>query len=150
MDKPQKATDVDVSVVRAACDVNFFGLIQITTAFLPLLLSRPSPSPLPNILVISTDMASNTFQARPGASLHFVAYNTSKAAANSYTIALASELKGKAVVNALTPGFTSTKLNNFGEGGKTPKDAAELLALWALEEQKSGLFIGPDGKEFPW
>lgn len=106
----------------------------------------------PNILNISTDMASNAFQALPDSALHVVAYNTSKAAANSYTIALANELKGKAVVNALTPGFTTTKLNNHatGPGAKTPEQAAELIAKWALQEQKSGLFIGPDGNEFPW
>lgn len=81
-------------------------------------------------------MASNAFQARPESQLHVVAYNTSKAAANSYTIALARELKGKAVVNTATPGFTTTKLNFFSEGGRTPKEAAEGLAVWALETDK--------------
>lgn len=148
MTKPQGATDVDVAVVRAACEVNLFGLIQTTTTFLPLVLKAPKP----NILNISTDMASNTQQALPNSYLHVVAYNTSKAAANSYTIALASELKGKAVVNALTPGFTTTKLNGYatGPGAKTAEEAAVLISKWVLEEEKSGLFIGPDGKEFPW
>ena len=148
MNKPQNATNVDVAVVREACEVNFFGLIQTTTTLLPLVLKSSKP----NILTISTDMASNTYQARPESYLHVVAYNTSKAAANSYTIALANELKGKAIVNALTPGFTTTKLNGFatGPGAKTPEQAAELISKWVLEEEKSGLFIGPDGNEFPW
>jgi len=146
LNKPQNATNVDIEVVREAMEINLFGLIQTTTTLLPLVLKSTKP----NILVISTDMASNTFQARPDSALHVVAYNTSKAAANSYTIALANELKGKAIVNALTPGFTTTKLNGYGQGGKTPLQAAELIAKWALEEQKSGLFIGPDGNEFPW
>lgn len=148
MNKPQNATNVDVAVVREACEVNLFGLIQTTTTLLPLVLKSSKP----NILTISTDMASNTFQARPDSFLHVVAYNTSKAAANSYTIALANELKGKAIVNALTPGFTTTKLNGFatGPGAKTPEQAAELISKWVLEEEKSGLFIGPDGNEFPW
>ncbi|KZP14258.1 NAD(P)-binding protein [Athelia psychrophila] len=147
MTKPQGATNVDVAVVRAACEVNLFGLIQTTTTLLPLVLKSSKP----NILNISTDMASNTHQAHPGR-YHLVAYNTSKAAANSYTIALASELKGKAIVNALTPGFTTTKLNGYatGPGAKTAEEAAVLIAKWVLEEEKSGLFIGPDGNEFPW
>ncbi|KZP14254.1 NAD(P)-binding protein [Athelia psychrophila] len=148
LSKPQVATNVDVAVVRAACEVNLFGLIQTTTTLLPLVLKSSKP----NILNISTDMASNTYQARPDSFLHVVAYNTSKAAANSYTIALAHELKGKAIVNAVTPGRTTTKLNNYatGHGAKTPEEAAVLISKWVLEEEKSGLFIGPDGNEFPW
>lgn len=147
MNKPQNATNVDIATVREAMEINLFGLIQTTTTLLPLVLASNAK---PNILVISTDMASNTVQARPNSFLHVVAYNTSKAAANSYTIALANELKGKVIVNVLTPGFTTTKLNGHKEGGKTPAEAAELLAKWALEEEKSGLFIGPDGNEYPW
>ena len=78
-------------------------------------------------------MASNSRQARPDAHLHSVAYNTSKAAANSYTIALAQELKKDGIkVNAVTPGFTTTKLNFFADGGKTPAQGAEVLVPWAL------------------
>jgi len=147
LNKPQKATDIDVDVVREACDVNLFGLIQTCTTLLPLLLAS---SNTPHILNISTDMASNKFMADGSSPLHVVAYNASKAAANSYTIALAYELKGKVLVNALTPGFTTTKLNNHAAGGRTPEDAAQLIGKWALQEEKTGLFIGPDGNEFPW
>lgn len=136
MNKPQRATDVDVSVVREACEVNLFGLIETTTAFLPLLLKSKST---PTIVNVSTDMASNSYMASHDlpSFLHVVAYNTSKAAANSYTISLAHELKGKAVVIAHTPGFTTTKLNGHKEGGKTPKEAAEGIAIWALEDDAS-------------
>ena len=79
---------------------------------------------------------SNTIQARPNAGLHFAAYNTSKAAANSYTIALAQELRGEGIkVNAVTPGFTSTKLNNYRQGGKSAKAGAQVLLPWALLEK---------------
>ena len=46
---------------------------------------------------MSTDMASNAIQARTDARLHVIAYNTSKAAANSYTIALALELRKEGI-----------------------------------------------------
>ena len=127
----QNATTVSLSVVRDAFEPNFFGLIQTTTTFLPLL--RASPQAV--ILNVTTDMASNTLQSKSDR-LHVVAYNTSKAAANSYTIALAHELKGAGIkVNAVTPGFTSTKLNHFGEGGKSSKAGAEILLPWALLDQ---------------
>jgi NAD(P)-dependent dehydrogenase (short-subunit alcohol dehydrogenase family) len=83
-------------------------------------------------------MASNTIQAQPDSSLHVVAYNTSKAAANSYTVALAHELRQEGIkVNCVTPGFTSTKLNSYGDGGKTPVAGAKILLPWAL--------LGADG-----
>jgi len=149
LDRPQNATTVDVADVRAAFEPNFFGLIQTTMAFLPLL--RKSSQAV--ILNVTTDMASTTYQARPDSSYHAVAYNTSKAAANSYTVALAHELRQEGIkVNCITPGFTSTKLNSYGEGGKSPADGAKILLPWALlgADGATGLFIGPDGKEWPW
>lgn len=87
-------------------------------------------------------MASNTRQAQPGADLQFVAYNSSKAAANAYTVALAGELRAEGIkVNAVTPGFTSSKLNFFGQGGKTLLAGAQVLLPWALLDKD-----GPTGE----
>lgn len=81
-------------------------------------------------------MASNAIQAGPNPRLHVVAYNTSKAAANSYTIALAQELREEGIkVNAITPGLTASKLNNYLSGGNTTRGSAELLLSWALLEK---------------
>ena len=110
-------------------ETNFFGLVQTTITFLPLV--RKATNAV--ILNVSMDMASNTIQSRPDAKMHIVAYNTSKAAANSYTIALAQELKAEGIkVNAVTPGFTTSKLNHYLPGGKTTKASAEVLLPWAL------------------
>ena len=108
-------------------ETNFFGLVETTIAFLPLL--RKST----NAVIVNVATTSNTIQARPNAGFQVVAYNTSKSAVNSYTIALAQELKEEGIkVNAVAPGYTSTKLNNFGRGGKTAKAGAEVLLPWAL------------------
>ena len=129
MEEDQNATTISLSTIRDAMEANFFGLIQTTIAFLPLL--RKAMNAV--ILNVSIDMASNTIQSRPGAILHVVAYNTSKSAANSYTIALAQELKAEGIkVNAVTPGFTTTKLNHYAPGGKTMRASAEVLLPWAL------------------
>ncbi|KAM6497362.1 hypothetical protein JOM56_007835 [Amanita muscaria] len=140
-DKDQNATRVDVSVVRSSLEVNLIGLIQTTTTFLPLL--RLSPQAV--ILNVSSELASNTLQASANPAPHFVAYSTSKAAVNSYTIALAHELKKDGIkVNAVTPGFTSTKMNNYHEHGKTPAQGAESLLPWTLLDKD-----GPtDGTSF--
>jgi NAD(P)-dependent dehydrogenase (short-subunit alcohol dehydrogenase family) len=127
--KNQNASTADVSAIRDCVEVNLIGLVQTTTTFLPLL--RASKQAV--ILNVTTEMASNSLQAGPNALIHVVAYNTSKAAVNSYTIALAQELKKEGIkVNTVTPGFTSSKLNNFLEGGKTTRRGAEALLPWAL------------------
>ena len=119
-------------------ETNFFGLVQTTIAFLPLVRRAANLNGPGVILNVSIDMASNTLQSSPNArkTSHVVAYNTSKSAANSYTISLAQELKAEGIkVNAVTPGFTTTKLNFYRPGGKTMKEGAEVLLPWALLEK---------------
>ncbi len=137
MSEPQQASTVSLTTIRNAFEPNFYGLIQTTQAFLPLL--RAAPKGYACIVNNTTDMASNTHQAGPKASIHVVAYNTSKAAANSYSIALAKELEAEDIkVNLVTPGFTTTKLNGFRAGGKTTEGGASVLVPWAL--------LGPEDK----
>ncbi|KAG7087199.1 hypothetical protein E1B28_013180 [Marasmius oreades] len=156
LDQNQVASTVDLSVIRSAMETNLYGTIQTTQTFLPLLRAAAAAGnrPKPVILLNTTDMSSNTVQARPDAFLHVTAYNTSKAAANSYMIALSHELRGEGIlVNCITPGFTSTKLNNYGQGGGSTSEAGELLAKWSLLEGelkgKTGLFWSYKG-EFAW
>jgi len=147
LEENQNATSVSLSTIRDAMETNFFGLVQTTIAFLPLL--RKST----NGVIVNVATISNTVQARPNAGFQVVAYNTSKSAVNSYTIALAQELRAEGIkVNAVAPGFTSTKLNNFSRGGKTARAGAEVLLPWALLEKDGPTcrFIGGNGEECPW
>ncbi|KAJ7062481.1 hypothetical protein C8F01DRAFT_1056321 [Mycena amicta] len=155
MQAQQSASSPDIPAIRSTIETNLIGLIQTTTAFLPLLRSSATASSPSVILNVSTDMASNTFMASSKGYLHqALAYNTSKAAANAYTIALAREFKDKGEhvkVNAVTPGFTTTALNGFAAGGKTPEQGAETMLPWCLMDKdgKTGSF-GYDGGEWPW
>jgi NAD(P)-dependent dehydrogenase (short-subunit alcohol dehydrogenase family) len=150
MDKDQKAPTVSIQTLRNVFEPNFFGTVHTTQTLLPLIRKSDSGE----ILFVTTDMASNSYMAAGKANfLHHTAYNTSKAALNSYVIALAFELGDSGIkVNTVTPGFTSTKLNNFGQGGKTTKEGAETILKWALlpKDGPSGKYFGPDGNEFPW
>jgi NAD(P)-dependent dehydrogenase (short-subunit alcohol dehydrogenase family) len=74
-------------------ETNFLRLIQTTIKFLPLLQKLTNAV----IVNVSSEMGSNTGQARPNASFYAMGYNTSKAAVNSYTIALAQELRGEGI-----------------------------------------------------
>ena len=128
------ASKADVSSIRDCIEVNLVGLVQTTTTFLPLV--RASPQAV--ILNVSSELASNSWQASNAPKIQDIAYSASKAAANSYTIALSHELKKEGIkVNAVSPGFTRTKMTNFHGAGKTARQGAESLLPWAL--------LGKDG-----
>ena len=130
------ASMADASAIRECIEVNLIGLVQTTTTFLPLL--RASPQAV--ILNVSSELASNYWKATYTLQLKLqdIGYSASKAAVNSYTITLAHELKKEGiVVNAVSPGFTQTKLTNFHGAGKTARQGAESLVSWAL--------LGKDG-----
>ena len=136
----QNPATMAVSTFRGTMEVNFFGVIQTTVILLPLIRKSTNGGV---ILNVSSILGSNTTQANPdrkfpvgsAASRGAVtAYSSSKAALNSYTIALAHELKGEGIkVNAVTPGLTSTKLSTHV--GKSPRAGAELLLPWVLLEK---------------
>ncbi|KAJ7123962.1 hypothetical protein C8R43DRAFT_1135755 [Mycena crocata] len=152
MAKPQSATKPDFAAMRTTFETNVIGTIQTTVAFLPLLRKTHTAAAPAAILNITSDMSSNGYMASPDSlPLHgVIAYNTSKAAQNSYTIALARELQGEGIkVNCLTPGFTSTPLNGFGAGGKTAEQSANEIVEVVLDKSgKTGQFIS--GRGLPW
>ncbi|KJA23206.1 hypothetical protein HYPSUDRAFT_591311 [Hypholoma sublateritium FD-334 SS-4] len=146
----QSAPSVSVDALRSTMETNFYGVVRTTTAFLPLL--RKSSSPV--ILNVTSGLGSGTYQSsRPDNKSHYVPYSASKAALNSYTIALAAELKTEGVrVNLVTPALISTQLNNYIAGGASVRDGAQSLLPWVLidKDGPTGKFFGPDGNEFPW
>ncbi|KAJ6494570.1 hypothetical protein C8R45DRAFT_988480, partial [Mycena sanguinolenta] len=149
----QSAAKPNIASIRTTFETNFYGMIQTTAAFLPLLRASSTPDTPSVILQVSSDMASNIYMASPEGILHqAISYNSSKAAANSYIIALARELKDEGIkLNCVTPGFTTTKLNGFSPGGKTPEQGAQMLLEWSLldEDAKTGQFAY-DGGVWPW
>ncbi len=105
--------------------VNLFGLVDLTQKLLPLLKAAPAG----RIVNLSSILASLSLQADPKAETYGVkvfAYNSSKAALNSFTIHLAYELRGtKIKVNSAHPGWVLTDLGgpqapmNVEQGAKT-------------------------------
>ncbi|KAF8332512.1 hypothetical protein F5887DRAFT_996699 [Amanita rubescens] len=149
MGKDQNPSTVDVSAIRDCIEVNLIGLVQTTTTFLPLL--RASPQAV--ILNVSSRLASNSWQASNIPLVQVAAYNASKAAVNSYTIALAQEVKKDGIkVNVVAPGFTSTKINNFHAAGKSARQGAESLVHWALLDQDGPTcqFFDDKGEVMGW
>lgn len=72
-------------------ELNLIGTVRATTSFLPLIKKSVNT---PTIVFVASDMASNATMAttignpKNPLSKRWVAYNTSKAALNSYAVAL--------------------------------------------------------------
>ncbi|KIK54325.1 hypothetical protein GYMLUDRAFT_63264 [Collybiopsis luxurians FD-317 M1] len=138
------AAGADLSAYHDAFETNLFSLISTTNIFLPLLRQSSSERGHAIILNVTSELSSNTSQANPSIRIPgpFSAYSTSKAALNSYSIALAHELKDENIrVNAVTPGLAATKLNSYF-GNRTAEDGAKVLLPFALleaeEKEKTG------------
>jgi NAD(P)-dependent dehydrogenase (short-subunit alcohol dehydrogenase family) len=120
--------------MRAAYEVNVFGIVRVTQAFLPLL--RESQAPV--IVNVSSLLGSFGSVGNPyGLQYEVFApiYGSSKAAVNMLTVQYAKELPGMRV-NSVEPGYTATDLT-AGHGIQTTEEAAANVTRWAT--------IGPDG-----
>ncbi|PPQ67722.1 hypothetical protein CVT25_009330 [Psilocybe cyanescens] len=96
----QTALPISLLVIREVMETNFSASSKPPSRSFP-----SCESPLKASSYVSSDLASNTHQAAPEAYGHFVGYNASKVAVNSYIIILA-QLGGGVKVNAVTPGYT--------------------------------------------
>ena len=121
-----------MNVIFDLFQTNFFGTIRVTKAALSLL----GKSSHPVILFVTSDMASTTTQATGGHYHQVTAYNTSKAATASYAVSLSKEFP-HFKVNVVSPGFTSTKLNGYAQGGASAADSGAFLGKYAV--------VGEDG-----
>ena len=131
-----------ISSVRGIYEVNVFGAIRTTHAFLPLL----KASKAPRIVMISSSLGSlawaSDFKA-PMAQVNLLGYNSSKSALNAVTVAFAKELDPLGFkVNAGCPGYTATDLNGH-QGDRTPEQGAAIgVRLATLPDD------GPNGGFF--
>jgi len=126
------SSTVSDSVLRQTFDTNFFSAIAVTRAFLPLL----KKSDAGRIVNVSSILGSLTLHATEGSPIYeakALAYDSSKAALNSFTVHLAHELKGtKIKVNSAHPGWVKTDMGTDAapmeivDGAKTEVELATL------------------------
>jgi NAD(P)-dependent dehydrogenase (short-subunit alcohol dehydrogenase family) len=112
-----KVPDLDFKDMKRVMDVNFWGVLNVTKAFLPLLLQRPAAS-----LVNVSSMGA--LVPVPGQSI----YGASKAAVKLLTEGLYAELRGSSVaVTVVFSGGVSTDI--VAHSGvvmkRTPADAVQ-------------------------
>jgi NAD(P)-dependent dehydrogenase (short-subunit alcohol dehydrogenase family) len=134
--QPQHIATTDIRNLRTVFETNFFGAVQTTQVFLPLL----ERSPAPVIVNVSSELGS--LARHSGAERNpnwdnFDAYSCSKTALNAFTLALANQFRNtKFRINSVTPGFTSTDLNQH-QGSQPVAEGAKHLVRYAT--------IGPNG-----
>lgn len=147
--QPQSASSVDIAVLREVYETNFFGVVQVTQAMLPLM----KKSPAPRIVNVSSELGSLGYHYRDKSEYfagNLMAYSTSKTAVNAFTLMLAIEMQRTAFkINSVTPGYTATDLTNQ-TGSQTPEEAAQIIVKYATlgQDGPSGQFFGSAGQMF--
>jgi NAD(P)-dependent dehydrogenase (short-subunit alcohol dehydrogenase family) len=133
--------------MRAVYEVNVFGPVRVTQAFVPLL----RKSGQGRIVMMSSslgsigeqlDMTSGTY------GVNLLGYNSSKSALNMITVSFAKELAAHGIkVNAANPGYVATDLNGY-QGYRSVEQGATVavhLATLGAMGPTGGFFN--DGSE---
>ncbi len=149
--KTSRSSNVSLEEIRAIWETNVFGVLAVYQVMLPLL----EKSSDPRIVNVSSGVGSLTLNAdkefayraffKPG-------YSASKTALNAITLAMMIEAEGTPIkVNLVSPGFTSTNLNNY-EGTESVEDGSREVVRVALfgPNDPSGTFTRWENATIPW
>lgn len=144
--------------LRSSFEINFFGVVAVTQAFLPLL----RQSSAGRIVNVHSRLGSSTMLNGPDSPMRkmcMLGYGGSKAAMGYATIAFAHELEGTPIkVNAVSPGTVVTDLSAIAKdelSARTeyvsPDEGASIIAKYAMlpNDGPTGGFFGPGGS-YPW
>jgi NAD(P)-dependent dehydrogenase (short-subunit alcohol dehydrogenase family) len=127
---PASVTEEAVDDMQAMFDVNTFGPIRVTQAFLPCLRRAKAA----RIVMVSSSLGSISETIDPAGhiwNVGFAGYSASKSALNMLTVKLAKALLAEGIkVNAVNPGYTATDLNG-NMGHRTVEDAARVVVALA-------------------
>ena len=140
-----------VTTMREIFMTNFFGLVAVTQAFLPLLEKAPAA----RIVNVSTSLGSLHLSADPNTPVAqqsaLFGYAASKTATNAFTVRLANELRLKNIkVNSACPGYVATDLNQH-RGPRTVQQGAEIIVrLATLPEDGPTAGFFNDAGAIPW
>ena len=148
-DQRKKPSEQSLELWREIFDVNFFGMVEVTQAFLPLL----HKSQAGRIVNLASGLASITLHADPNDGLPktMAIYSVSKTAVTAWTVQLAAELKETPIkVNACDPGWVKTDLGGPDAPSEVEDGAKTSVQLATLDEEgpSGGFFKGK--QTVPW
>jgi NAD(P)-dependent dehydrogenase (short-subunit alcohol dehydrogenase family) len=143
-------SSVTPEMLRSTFETNFFAVVSLTQALLPLIKKAPAG----RIVNLSSILGSLTLHSDPKSPIYAMksfAYDASKTALNAFTVHLAQELRGTAIkVNSAHPGWVKTEMGGsaapieVSEGGKT----SVMLATLPDDGPTGGYFHL--GQTLPW
>jgi NAD(P)-dependent dehydrogenase (short-subunit alcohol dehydrogenase family) len=141
---------VTPEVLRRTFETNFFAVVALTQALLPLIRKAPAG----RIVNLSSILGSLTIHSDPSSGIYdkkAFAYDASKTALNAFTVHLAQELRGtKIKVNSAHPGWVRTDMGGPAAPLDLPEGARTSVQLATLPDD------GPTGGYFhlgeplPW
>lgn len=149
-EKTFKPSTLPHDILHEVFDTNFFGAVIASQAMLPLLLKSEAG----RIVNMSSSLGSLTLQADPAgpfADSKFLAYDSSKAALNSFTIHFAHELRDTPIkVNSACPGWVKTDMGGADAPGTAEEgaDTPVWLATLPADGPTGGFFNSR--KPVPW
>ncbi|WP_159011209.1 SDR family NAD(P)-dependent oxidoreductase [Bradyrhizobium sp. S69] len=149
--KTTRPSNVSLDEMRSVWDTNVFGVLAVYQAMLPLLRETPNA----RIVNVSSGAGSLTLNADPAfawRSIFGPVYPASKTALNALTLAMAIELEPEGIkVNAVSPGFTRTKLNGYAGTDTIEQGAREAVRVALLgADGPTGTFTRWENGTIPW
>ena len=149
-DWSRRPSETPLADVRMVFDTNFFGVVEMIQAFIPLL----RKSVAGRIVNLSSSLGSLTIHSDPNGGFKdylLLSYNASKTALNAATVQFANELKPTSIkVNAVCPGYVATDLNNHS-GPRTTEQGAKIAVKMATigTDGPTGGYFNDEGA-IPW
>jgi NAD(P)-dependent dehydrogenase (short-subunit alcohol dehydrogenase family) len=142
---------VSLDEMRAVFETNVFGVVAVTQAMLPLLREAPAAR-IVNVSSGAGSLTRNSDPAFPSRSIFGPVYPASKTALNAMTVAMAIELESTGIkVNACSPGFIRTNLNNYAGTLTVEEGAREPVRLALLgPDGPTGTFTRWENETIPW
>ncbi|AIY00153.1 short-chain dehydrogenase/reductase SDR [Arthrobacter sp. PAMC 25486] len=146
-----RASRASLDEVRAVWDVNVFGVLAVYQAMLPLL-AQLAGARIINVSNRVGSLAANADPRYPAHGQFGPTYPASQAVLSTITLAIMVELEQTGFkVNLVSPGFTSTNLNNFA-GTQSVEDGSREVVRGALlgQDGPTGIFTRWENETIPW
>ncbi|MBY3064494.1 SDR family NAD(P)-dependent oxidoreductase [Rhizobium laguerreae] len=143
-------SQVTMEAIKSTFEVNLFGPIRVTQAFVPLLKAAGEA----RIVMMGSGVGSLTLITDPTSlysSVNLLDYTASKVALNAVTVSFAKELAPFGIkVNVVEPGHVRTDLNK-NTGFVSPEEGALTAIKMAMigNDGPTGGFFGSHGRQ-PW
>ncbi|RTL50907.1 MAG: SDR family NAD(P)-dependent oxidoreductase [Bradyrhizobiaceae bacterium] len=148
--KATRPSNVSLEEMRAVWETNVFGVLMVYQAMLPLLREAPDA----RIVNISSGLGSLTASSDHSYAYRGIfgpVYPASKTALNALTVAMAIELENEGIkVNAVSPGYTSTSLNNYTGTDTVEQGAREAVRVALSQDGATGRFTRWENETIPW